>query len=97
MADPSHPVARYFPVSLRLDGARVVVVGGGEIAARKIRLLLRAEPRIDVVAQALNAEVEAMAASGSVIHRAENFDPSQLDGARVVVAADDDHSRPIKT
>ena len=80
----------YFPVSLRLDGARVVVIGGGEIAARKLRLLLRAGPSVDVVAEALNAEVEALRAAGRLVHLGTVFEPAQLDGARLVIAATDD-------
>lgn len=80
----------YFPVSLRLDGARVVMVGGGEIAARKLRLLLRAGPDLAVVAQALNAEVDALRVAGRIRHLARQFEPAQLDGARLVIAATDD-------
>ena len=80
-------VPRYFPITLRLDDARVVVVGGGEIAARKIRLLLRAGPRIDVVARQLNAELAARRDEGTVVHLAEEFEARQLVGVRLVIAA----------
>ena len=40
----------YFPIFLRLKGERAVVVGGGEVAARKVDLLLKAEARVVVVA-----------------------------------------------
>ncbi|GAC1630029.1 MAG: siroheme synthase CysG [Nevskia sp.] len=87
-ADASSP--RYFPISLRLDGARVVVVGGGEIAARKLRLLLKTGPKAEVVARELNPELQAWLADGTLRHLAREFEPAQLDGARLVVAATDD-------
>ncbi|MFP5307816.1 MAG: siroheme synthase CysG [Gammaproteobacteria bacterium] len=80
----------YYPVFLRLHGRRVLVVGGGEIAARKLRLLLRASPRLEVVAAALNAEVAALCAEGRVRHVAAEFSPQQLQGCTLVVAATND-------
>jgi uroporphyrin-III C-methyltransferase/precorrin-2 dehydrogenase/sirohydrochlorin ferrochelatase len=83
---------RYFPISLRLDGARVVVIGGGEVAARKIRLLRPAAPMIDLVSRELNDELSALVAADAIHHVAPEFDPAQLDGARLVIAATDDRA-----
>ena len=80
----------YFPIFLRLRGSRVLVVGGGEVAARKIRLLLRAGPRIEVVAALLNAELEALVDAGSIEHVAGEFSPERVTGCRLVIAATDD-------
>ncbi|MBM3520257.1 MAG: siroheme synthase, partial [Alphaproteobacteria bacterium] len=52
---------RYFPVFLDLDGKTVVVVGGGEEALRKLRLLTRTGAHIRVVADRLDPEIAAMA------------------------------------
>ncbi len=92
MADIPEVSPRYFPISLRLDDARVVVVGGGEIAARKLRLLLRAGPQVLIVARELNDELAAWLTRGEITHLATEFTASQLDGARLVVAATDDAS-----
>jgi uroporphyrin-III C-methyltransferase/precorrin-2 dehydrogenase/sirohydrochlorin ferrochelatase len=89
MAEAS-AVLPHFPVFVRLRGARVLVVGGGEVAARKIRLLLRAQPKIEVVAHLLNAELEALAQAQQVRHLARDFDPAQVAGCRLVIAATDD-------
>ncbi len=80
----------YFPVFLRLQGARVLLVGGGEIAARKLRLLRRAQPTIEVVARELNSEVAAAVAEGAALRIATDFESSQVQGCRLVVAATDD-------
>ncbi len=80
----------YFPVFLRLRGSRVLLVGGGEIAARKLRLLRRAQPAIEVVARELNDEVMSAIADGAARHIANDFDATLVQGCRLVVAATDD-------
>ena len=48
---------RYFPIFVDLKDRRVVVVGGGEEATRKIRLLLKTEATIEVIAPELHPEL----------------------------------------
>lgn len=81
---PSWP---YYPVFLRLERQRVLLVGGGEVAARKLRLLRRAGARVDVVAEHLNDEIAAQCASGEATHLAPHFAPEQVAGARLIIAA----------
>ena len=80
----------HFPIFLRLQDQRVLVVGGGEVAARKLRLLRAAGARVEVVARALNEEIAALHAGGAIRHVGELFEPAQLRGCRLVVAATDD-------
>ncbi|MEQ1438674.1 siroheme synthase CysG [Fontimonas sp. SYSU GA230001] len=80
----------YYPVFMRLRGQRVLLVGGGEVAARKLRLLLRADARVHVVAAQLNEEVAELCASGAAVHAGVVFEPRQLTGCRLAVAATDD-------
>jgi uroporphyrin-III C-methyltransferase/precorrin-2 dehydrogenase/sirohydrochlorin ferrochelatase len=72
-----------FPVFLKLAGRRVLVVGGGPVAAGKLRALLDAEAAVTVVAPQV-AEVIA-AAPVQVLRR--EFRPEDLDGTWYVVAA----------
>ena len=55
----------YFPAFLRLAGCRVLVVGGGEVALRKVRLLRRAAAHVEVVARELHAELAAQVAAAT--------------------------------
>jgi uroporphyrin-III C-methyltransferase/precorrin-2 dehydrogenase/sirohydrochlorin ferrochelatase len=75
---------RYFPLFADLHGRRVLVVGGGEVAERKVRLLLDAGASIALVAREVRAE------SLAPHWIAREFDESQLDGATLVVAATND-------
>jgi uroporphyrin-III C-methyltransferase/precorrin-2 dehydrogenase/sirohydrochlorin ferrochelatase len=72
-----------FPVFLKLTGRRVLVVGGGPVAAGKLRALLDAEAAVTVVAPDV---VDAIAAAPVQVVRRE-FTPEDLDGAWYAVAA----------
>jgi uroporphyrin-III C-methyltransferase/precorrin-2 dehydrogenase/sirohydrochlorin ferrochelatase len=76
---------RYFPIFFDLQDRKVVVVGGGEEALRKVRLLLKTNARILVVAPLLHEE---LAAEPRVEWLATQFSPPQLDGAALVYAAE---------
>lgn len=86
------PTPSLFPLFLDLRDRRVVVVGGGAVAARKIAALLEAGANIDVIATVLEPEVQALAAAGRITHCGTAFLPEQLDTAWLVVAATDDAS-----
>ena len=60
-----------YPVSLTLTGRRVLVVGGGRVATRRVEELLEAGARLDVVAPAVSGEIAAWAEAGrlQVAHR----------------------------
>jgi len=76
-------MSRPFPVFLRLAGARVVVVGGGKVAAAKLPGLLDAGARVTVVAPSFLPEC----APSGVEVVAREFRPADLDQARFVIAA----------
>ncbi len=80
----------YFPLFAEVRGRRVVVVGGGEVASRKIALLKRAGAAIRVVAPALDHHVSDWLQQGALTHIAREFETSDLDEAWLVVAATND-------
>ena len=80
----------YLPVFLRLEGKPALVVGGGQVAARKADWLLKARARVTLVAPRLAPELAARVANGELAHLEAPFAPEQLDGAVVVVGASDD-------
>lgn len=79
----------YFPIFLRLTDEPVLVVGGGEVAARKIDLLVRSGAKVTVVAPELSAALAAQVAAGTLTHVAGEFQPEHLDHKRLVIAATD--------
>ena len=80
------------PICLRLQNRRCVVVGGGEVAARKVHMLLKAQAAVEVVAPALCAELAVLAADRRISHLEARFEPEQLTGAAIVIAATDDEA-----
>lgn len=77
----------YFPVFFNLKGQHVLVVGGGEVALRKVTLLERAGALITLVAPRIVPELEERGAVGHLELRVREFVPSDLDGARLVIVA----------
>ncbi len=76
-----------YPVNLLVRGRRVVVVGAGRIAARKIEPLLDLGAEVVVVAPEASAEVMAWADQGRLILANRRFAPADLDGAWLAVTA----------
>jgi len=83
-----------YPVFLRLDGRRVLLVGGGTVAAAKLDGLLAAGARVTVVAPEISPEVRR---PGVEIHE-RPFEADDVDGAWwVVAAAPPDVNRQVQT
>lgn len=82
-----------FPLFVDLGGREVLVVGGGEVATRKIQTLLRAGARVLVHAHALAPSLAALVAEGRLqrLH-GDAVDPHWIERAWLVVAATDDHA-----
>jgi len=80
----------YLPLFHKLHGAQVLVVGGGEIALRKARLLADAGAALRVVAPEVDGQLAAMAREGGGEVQVRGYQASDLDGCRLVIAATDD-------
>ncbi|MFP8886147.1 uroporphyrinogen-III C-methyltransferase [Streptomyces mangrovi] len=83
----AHPA---YPVGLRLTGRRVVVLGGGTVAQRRLPALLAAGADVLVIAPSATPSVEAMAEAGELRWERRAYRPGDLDGAWYAVVATDD-------
>ena len=81
---------RYYPINLDLDGKRVVIIGGGVVAARKAGRLIAAGARLTVVSPCLCDRLAALAAAGSLVHIERRYASGDLAGAQIAFAATDD-------
>jgi precorrin-2 dehydrogenase/sirohydrochlorin ferrochelatase len=80
-----------YPIFLvDLDEVRCVVVGGGKVAARKVRAMLRADARVIVISPHLCEPLRQLAAEGEIEVLDRPYRCGDLKGAFLVVAATDD-------
>lgn len=82
----------FLPIFMNLRDQRCLVVGGGEVAARKAALLQEAGAGISVVSPALSENLREQVASGAIRYRQGTFEPSDLDGVALVITATDDEA-----
>src|SRR3990172_6390159 len=90
MARGSEAAMRYFPVFLDLRSAPVLIVGGGEVAARKLDLLRQAGACVTVVAPKVTTDIAELVRTGSLRWFARRFEFTDVAGMRIVVAATGD-------
>ena len=81
-----------FPLFLSLKGRRALVVGGGDAAARKAELLLKAGAQVSLIAETVGGEVAQFIAEGHVSWAGCNFDEGDLEGMSLVIVASEDES-----
>jgi precorrin-2 dehydrogenase/sirohydrochlorin ferrochelatase len=80
----------YYPILIRLEGMKVVVVGGGVVAQRKIDTLLAYHADVHVVSRDLTPKLNHYLEEQRITLSGSEFKESQLDGAFIVIAATDD-------
>lgn len=87
---------RYFPLFVDLSEKKILVVGAGKIAARRVSSLLPFAGTIRVIAPEVSPEVIDMVAQvdasskATLVIEQRTFDPSDLDGADIVLAITND-------
>jgi uroporphyrin-III C-methyltransferase/precorrin-2 dehydrogenase/sirohydrochlorin ferrochelatase len=83
---------QYFPVFFDLKGKRCLVVGGGDVAARKVSLLFRAGAEVLVISPELCESLQNRVANGEISHEARSFEDTDIDACGVIVAGTDDQA-----
>jgi len=83
-------IIAYYPVSLNIRGRKCVVVGGGEIALRKVKVLLEHGADVEVISPDLCPKLARLAESGEINVRNHAYKTGNLAGAFLAIAATDD-------
>nr|WP_319250905.1 NAD(P)-dependent oxidoreductase [uncultured Celeribacter sp.] len=84
---------KFFPMFLRMADRDVVIVGGGETAAQKARLMLKTEARLIFAAPDLDAELQALVKDGRARHHAGELTAELFTGAALVFVCTEDATR----
>ncbi|MFE5162152.1 uroporphyrinogen-III C-methyltransferase [Streptomyces sp. NPDC056697] len=79
-----------YPVGLRLSGRRVVVLGAGQVAQRRLPALIAAGADILLISPSATASVEAMAEAGEVRWERRRYQGGDFEGAWYVLITTDD-------
>ena len=83
---------KYYPVFLNMQGQLCVVIGGGEIAERKVQALLEAGSVVTLIAPECTDGLVAMTSDSSVTWHQRTYESGDLEGAFIAIAATDDRA-----
>jgi precorrin-2 dehydrogenase/sirohydrochlorin ferrochelatase len=80
---------KYYPVCLDVSGRRCVIVGGGEVAERKVRRLMDCGAEVLVVSESLSPALQTMKSDGLLSHIQAGYSSDLIEGAFLVIGATD--------
>jgi siroheme synthase-like protein len=82
----------YYPIYIDIEGRDVVIIGGGDVCARKAETMMKYGARVTVVAPEFTGEIEGWAREGCLALKRKKYDVSDVEGANIVIASTDDTS-----
>ena len=80
----------YYPIYIDIEDRNVVIVGGGNVCARKAETMMKYGARVTIVSPEFTAEMEQWARDGVLAIRRKEYEEKDLDGASMVIASTDD-------
>lgn len=84
-------MCEYYPVYLDLSRKKCLVVGGGKVAERKVKSLLKCGAKVFVVSPVLTGWLEQSVSAGKVTAIRRNYTTTDLEDAFLVIGATDNH------
>jgi siroheme synthase-like protein len=79
----------YYPISLNIQGRKCLVVGGGQVALRKVKTLLEHNANVEVVSPLLCPELNQLATDGAIRTIKRDYKPEDLHHAFISIVATD--------
>jgi siroheme synthase-like protein len=80
----------YYPIYLDIEDRDVLIIGGGNVCARKAETMMKYGARVRIVSPEFTEEIERWAAEGCLRIQRKHYQASDLDGANIVIASTDD-------
>ena len=84
----SKPVA-YYPIFLNIQGKRSIVIGGGNVALRKIKSLLECRAKVTVISPKPHPEISKLSEEGTIRFIERDYKASDLKGAAIAIVCTD--------
>ena len=82
----------YYPIYLDIENRSAVIIGGGNVCARKAETMMNYGARVTVISPDFTEEIEKWAGEGCLQLRRKKYDEHDLDDANIVIASTDDES-----
>jgi len=82
----------YYPLFLEMEGRPCLVVGGGEVATRKVEALLSAGAHVTVVSPKIEPQLARLRDEGRIQHEERDYEEGDVSGYQLVIAATDDEA-----
>lgn len=79
----------YYPIYLDIENREVVIIGGGNVCARKAETMMKYGARVTVVAPEFTDEIEGWAREGCLALRRKTYESADIEGANIVIASTD--------
>lgn len=81
---------KYYPIAIRLKNKNAVVVGGGNVAERKVQSLLKVGAGVTIISPVLTAGLAALAEKNKISWVKNKFRPVDINKAQIIIAATSD-------
>ena len=78
---------KFLPIFLNIKAQPCLVVGGGQVASRKVFMLVRAGGEVTVISPELTSELEKLLHKGEIAHIQKEFKSGDISNYKVVIAA----------
>jgi precorrin-2 dehydrogenase / sirohydrochlorin ferrochelatase len=82
----------YYPIYLDIENRDVVIIGGGNVCARKAETMMKYGARVTVVSPKFTEEIEGWARQGCLAIKRKLYDHSDVAGANLVIASTSDQT-----
>jgi len=82
----------YYPIYIDIEDRDVVIIGGGNVCARKAETMMKYGARVTVVSPEFTDEIEGWARDGALAIKRKTYEDADLEGANIVIASTDDQS-----
>jgi len=79
----------YYPIYIDIEDRDVVIIGGGEVCARKAETMLKYGARVTIVSPEFTEQIEQWGRDGALALKRKHYEERDLDGANIVIASTD--------